>query len=105
MKKIVILISVYNDWKSSFKLLDNIDLQISNWDAEVVVMMINDASTEIMPKVELTLKNIKSLRVMNMKKNRGHARCNATGLKYLTENLTSVNTELEKHDINYKFLK
>ena len=86
MKKIVILISVYNDWKSSFKLLDNIDLQISNWDAEVVVMMINDASTEIMPKVELTLKNIKSLRVMNMKKNRGHARCNATGLKYLTEN-------------------
>ena len=85
MKKIVILISVYNDWKSSFKLLENIDSQISNWDAKIEVLMINDASTEVMPKFELVLKNIKSVRVINMKKNRGHARCNATGLKFLTE--------------------
>ena len=85
MKKLVILIPVYNDWKSVFKLLDNIDLQIIDWDTDVSILIINDASTEIQPKIRLSFKNIKSVRVVNMKKNRGHARCNAAGLKFLTE--------------------
>ena len=85
MKRIVILISVYNDWESVIKLLENIDLQIANWDAEVQILMINDASTQATPKIESIFKNIKKVRIMNMKKNRGHARCNATGLKFLTE--------------------
>jgi len=85
MKKFVILIPVYNDWKSIFKLLENIDLQIFEWDAEVSILIVNDASTEKRPETELKLKNVKSVRVMNMKKNRGHARCNAAGLKFLVE--------------------
>ena len=85
MKKFVILISIYNDWKSLFKLLENIDFQIVDWDAEVSILIVNDASTEKKPKAELNLKNIKLVRVMNMKQNRGHARCNAAGLKFLTE--------------------
>ena len=85
MKKFVILIPIYNDWKSVFKLLENIDLQIADWNAEVSVLIVNDASTEERPVTELKFKKIKSVRVMNMKQNRGHARCNAAGLKYLTE--------------------
>jgi glycosyltransferase involved in cell wall biosynthesis len=85
MKKIKILISIYNDWKSVFKLLENIDLQVAEWDAEVSILIINDASTESLTKTELSFKKIKSVMVMNMKQNRGHARCNAAGLKYLTE--------------------
>jgi len=85
MKKFIILIPIYNDWKSVFKLLENIDLQIADWDAEVSVLIVNDASTEERPITELKFKKIKSVRVMNMKQNRGHARCNAVGLKYLTE--------------------
>ena len=85
MKKYIILIPVYNDWKSVFKLLENIDLQIAEWDAEVSVLIVNDASTEERPKTEISFKKIKSVRVVNMKHNRGHARCNASGLKYLTE--------------------
>ena len=85
MKKFIILIPVYNDWKSVFKLLENIDEQIKDWDAEVSVLIVNDASTEERPKTELGLKNIKSVRVINMKENRGHARCNAAGLKYISE--------------------
>ena len=85
MKKIIILIPVYNDWKSVFKLLENIDLQIVKWDAKVSVLIFNDASTEKRPKTEISFKNIISLRVVNMKQNRGHARCNAAGLKYITE--------------------
>ena len=85
MKKFIILTPVYNDWKSVFKLLVNIDEQIINWDADVSVLVVNDASTEEMPKTQLSFKKIKSVQVMNMKQNRGHARCYATGLKYLSE--------------------
>jgi Glycosyl transferase family 2. len=48
-------------------------------------VIVNDASTEERPNTDINFKKIKSVRVMNMKKNRGHARCNATGLKYITE--------------------
>ena len=85
MKKFIILIPVYNDWKSVFKLLENIDLQITKWDAEVSVLIVNDASTEERASAKLNYRNLKSVRVMNMKRNQGHARCNATGLKFLTE--------------------
>ena len=34
MKKFIILIPIYNDWKSAFRLLQNIDLQIAKWEAE-----------------------------------------------------------------------
>ena len=85
MKKLIILIPIYNDWKSVFKLLENIDLQIIDWDTEVSILIVNDASTETRPKIELSFQNIKSVKVINMKKNRGHARCNAAGLKFLTE--------------------
>jgi len=85
MKKFFILISIYNDWKSVFKLLKNIDLQIAEWDKDVSILIVNDASTEGKPTTKLSFKNIKSIRVINMKKNQGHARCYATGLKFLTE--------------------
>ena len=85
MKRFVILIPLYNDWKSVFKLLKNIDLQITEWNASVSVLIVNDASIEKKPKTELNFKNIKSARIINMKNNRGHARCYAAGLKFLTE--------------------
>ncbi len=85
MKKYIILIPVYNEWKSVFKLLENIDEQIKDWDAEVSVLIVNDASTEERPKAELSVKKIRSIQVMNMKENRGHARCNAAGLKHISE--------------------
>jgi hypothetical protein len=46
MKKFIILIPVYNDWKSVSKLLKEIDLQIVEWESEVSVLIINDVSTE-----------------------------------------------------------
>ena len=38
MKKFIILIPLFNDWKSVSKLLNEIDLQIINWDAEISVI-------------------------------------------------------------------
>ena len=83
--KIKILIPIYNDWHSVFKLLENIDSEISNLDLEASVLIVNDASTEPRPEINLNINNIRSIKVINMKVNRGHARCNAAGLKYINE--------------------
>ena len=85
MKKYIILIPVYNDWKSVFKLLKEINFQVAKWNADVSILIMNDASTEACPTNELSLENLKLIRIMNMKKNQGHARCIATGLKFLFE--------------------
>ena len=58
MKKFIILIPAYNDWKSVSKLLDQIDLQISNWDAEVLVIIVNDSSTEERSGLDFHFKKI-----------------------------------------------
>ena len=86
MKKIKILIPIYNDWQSVFKLMENINSEVSNLDAEFSSIIVNDASNENRPEFSLNLDNIKSIKVINMKENRGHARCNASGLKYIIEN-------------------
>ena len=85
MKKIIILIPVFNDWQSLFKLLENINNEVSNLEAEFSVIIVNDASTETRSEINLNLNNIKSIQVVNMKENRGHARCYATGMKYIFE--------------------
>ena len=46
MKKFIILIPLYNDWKSVSQLLNKIDFEINKWEAEVSIIIVNDASTE-----------------------------------------------------------
>ena len=83
--KIKILIPVYNDWQSVLKLLDNINLSIESLDHEISVIIVNDASNHDRPLEEKDLENIDSIKILNMKINQGHARCIATGLKYIYE--------------------
>ncbi|MDB9940877.1 glycosyltransferase [Candidatus Pelagibacter sp.] len=85
MSKITILIPVYNDWQSVFKLIKNINLQVSTLSDEFSVIIINDASIENRPEFSPDLNNLKSVQIINMKENRGHARCIASGLKYIYE--------------------
>jgi len=84
--KIKILIPVYNDWQSVFKLLENINSEVSNLGHEFSIIIVNDASTESRPEINLNLDNLNSIKIINMKENRGHARCNASGLKHIFEN-------------------
>ena len=83
--KIKILIPIYNDWQSAFKLLENIDSDIANLEEEISVVIVNDGSREQRSEINFNLNKIKSVQVINMKENRGHARCNAAGLKYINE--------------------
>ena len=84
--KIKILIPVYNDFQSISKLLIDINSVISNLNEVFSIIIVNDGSTE---KTEIDiskLDKINSIKLINMKENRGHARCNAAGLKYIFEN-------------------
>jgi len=83
--KIKILIPVYNDWQSVSELLDNIDLSLANVEHEISVLVMNDASNHDRVDNDKTFENIISIKILNMKKNQGHTRCIATGLKYIYE--------------------
>ncbi len=84
--KIKILIPVYNDWQSVFKLLENINSEVSHLDQEFSVIIVNDASTETKPELSFNLEKLNSIKIINIKENQGHARCNAVGLKHIFEN-------------------
>ena len=83
--KIKILIPVYNDWQSVYKLLSDINSDIADLEHEISVIIINDASNHDREVHVEDLKNIFSIKILNMKINQGHARCIATGLKYIYE--------------------
>ena len=83
---IIILIPVFNDFKSVSKLIEEIDNNISDLNSSFSVIVVNDASTEEKILETKNLNHIKSLKLINMRKNRGHARCIAAGLKHISEN-------------------
>ena len=86
MKKIIILIPVYNDWESLNKLLREINENIKSFsDINFECLIVNDASTIQPPELKKP-SNFWSLELLNMKENRGHARCNAFGIRYVFQN-------------------
>ena len=86
MKKIIILIPVFNDWESLKKLLNEIEENVKNIKNILIeCLVINDASTIQQPKM-VKPKSFQSLKILNMKKNKGHARCNAFGIRFISKN-------------------
>ena len=85
MSKITILIPIYNDWQSVSKLIKDINSQVSTLSDEFSIIIINDASIENRPEFSTDLNNLNSIQIINMKENKGHARCIASGLKYIYE--------------------
>ena len=86
MKKIIILIPVYNDWESLNKLLGEINENIKSFsDINFECLIVNDASTVQSSELKKP-SNFLSIEILNMKENRGHARCNAFGIRYAFQN-------------------
>lgn len=88
MKKFVILIPIYNDWKSLKRLLENINENIK--DIRNVIfecIVINDSSTQKISKLSAQ-SNLNSIKIINMRENRGHQRCTAFGIRYI---VTKIN--------------
>ena len=84
--KIIILIPVYNDWESLKKLLSEINDNLESFsDINFECLIVNDASTIQPPELKKP-SNFLSIELLNMKENRGHARCNAFGIRYVFQN-------------------
>ena len=83
--KYVILIPIYNDRESLKILIENINSEIKDLNHEISLVVINDASSQQIVDTYLNIENINSIEIVNMKENRGHARCIASGLKYIFE--------------------
>ena len=85
MKKYVILIPIFNDRESLKLLIENINSEVRNINAEISIIVINDASSEQILDTYPNTENILSIEIINMKDNKGHTRCIASGLKYIFE--------------------
>jgi glycosyltransferase involved in cell wall biosynthesis len=83
--KIILLIPIYNDRESLKKLIENINFEVQDLNSEMSVVVINDASSQQIIDTYQNLQNINSFEIINMKENRGHTRCIASGLKYIFE--------------------
>tara|TARA_Y100000591_G_scaffold199854_1_gene172885 strand:- start:71 stop:940 length:870 start_codon:yes stop_codon:yes gene_type:complete len=83
--KYIILIPIYNDRESLKLLIENINFQIKDIDHEISLVVINDASSQQIIDTYPNIENFNSLEIVNMKENRGHTRCIASGLKYIFE--------------------
>ena len=86
MKKFIILIPIYNDKESLTRLIENINSEVNDLNSKISIIVVNDASSQQIIDSYLNIENINSIEIINMKENRGHARCIATGLKYIFEN-------------------
>ena len=83
--KYVILIPIYNDRESLKILIENINSEIKDLNHDISLVVINDASSQQIVDTYPNIENINSIEIVNMKENRGHARCIASGLKYIFE--------------------
>ena len=83
--KYVILIPIYNDRESLKSLVENINSEIKDLNHEISLVIINDASSQQIIDTYANIESISSFEIINMKENRGHARCIASGLKYIFE--------------------
>jgi len=83
--KYIILIPIYNERDSLKLLIENINNEIKDLNHEISIVVINDASTEQIIDTYPNIENFNSIEIVNMKENRGHTRCIASGLKYIFE--------------------
>jgi len=81
--KHIILIPVYNDWKSLNLLLTKIDKSLKK---KIKILIINDASTETISLKKNKLKKIKKIIILTLSKNLGSQKAISVGLDYLKKN-------------------
>ena len=82
--KNIILIPVYNDWKSLNLLLSQINDQI-NYIGSIQILVVNDASTQKPIFNKKKFNKIKEIKVLNLNKNLGSQKAICIGLDYLSK--------------------
>ena len=85
MKKFIILIPIFNDRESLTKLIEDINYEVKELTSHISIIVVNDASSQQIIDNYPNTENINTIELINMKENRGHTRCIASGLKYIFE--------------------
>ena len=83
IKKLQIVVPVFNDWPSLFALLNDLDRACTPLDCSVSVMAVDDGSTDTAPSKLTNLKSFAALRqvqIVKLATNIGHQRAIAIGL-------------------------
>ena len=84
---IAICIPVYNDWDALAVLLKRLDQEIFKLDEKVLVLIVDDGSTEAvtsnLPEIP---SNIDHVEIVHLRRNLGHQRAIAIGLSYINAN-------------------
>ena len=83
--KYIVLIPIYNERESLKELIEKINYEAQDLNSELSIVVINDASSQQIVDTYTNTENINSIEIVNMKQNKGHARCIASGLKYIFE--------------------
>ena len=65
MKKYIILIPIYNDRESLTRLIENINSEIKDFNSEISVIVINDASSHQIIDQYQNTENIHSIEMIN----------------------------------------
>lgn len=86
---LLVLIPVFNDWKSLSLLLPQLDETFQAHNQVCTVLVIDDASTVRVPQEMLAdkFKAIQAVKVLELKRNLGHQRAIAIGIAYAEANL------------------
>lgn len=83
MLKIALVTPVYNDWESLQCLIPDIDAELTSIPSEISIVVVNDGSSVPLPESLLkgkSLKQVKSVEVLELGYNMGHQRAIALGL-------------------------
>jgi polyisoprenyl-phosphate glycosyltransferase len=84
---LAILIPNFNDWESLRLLLPQLDQALTGLEHQVSVLIVDDASTELMPEdwPGQNFNALDSVEILHLRSNQGHQRAIALGLYHLHE--------------------
>lgn len=83
MKILTILLPLYNDWKSLYRLLYKINKQFKNKLYKIKIIVVNDNSSEKYIIRKKNYKNVNSIKIVNLKKNVGNQKAIYVGLNHI----------------------
>ena len=90
MKKIIIILPLYNDWKSANRLLKNINKIFLKKNFNINIIIVNDCSSEKINIETKRLLNIKKIHVISLKQNLGSQKAIYLALKRIQKETDAI---------------
>ena len=88
-RRTIVLIPTFNDWEAAELLLSDLDQALTDRELSPEVLLIDDGSTQPMPPgfADRPFTTLRSVDVLQLRRNLGHQRAIAVGLVFVYQNL------------------